>query len=248
MGEHRVFEDLELEYAAFDRTLDGLDEDGWSGPTLCEAWDVRDLVCHLWLQAEAARASAADEPSFLDTRPSEIDAFAAWIEEGVRRHDDVPGPEVWRRWRERRAEAIALLRSLPDGAQVMWTLGSLSPAMMGTVLTMETWTHHYDVRIPHDLPYEPTPAIRDVAFMAWKTLPWAVGLIDEEPRPVRFELDAPDGSRWSFGPDDAEGVIRGDAVELCLVAVQRTPLAEAATLRTEGTAAEVALRALRCFP
>lgn len=248
MGAHQVFDDLEVEYAAFDRTLGDLDETGWSGPTLCGAWDVRDLVCHLWLQAEAARARAAGEPSLLDDMPSDLEEFDAWIDAGVRRHGDVPGPQVWQRWRETRQAAVSTLRALPGDARVSWTVGPMSPTMLGTVLTMETWTHHHDVRSPRGLPPELTPAVRDVAFMAWKTLPWAASLAGEEYRPVRFELDTPEGSRWSFGPQDAEGVIRGDAVELCLVAVRRRPLADAGSLRAEGAAAEVALRAMRCFP
>lgn len=243
-----MFDDLEVEYAAFDRTLGALDEDGWSGSTLCEAWDVRDLICHLWLQAQVAQESATGGGSLLAEMPADVHELGTWIDAGVRLHADVSGPEVWRRWREHRATVVTALRSLPDDVRLPWTVGPMSPSMLGTVLTMETWTHHYDVRAPRELPYEPTPAIRDVAFMAWKTLPWAVSMAGGDHRPVRFELDAPDGSRWSIGPDGAEDVVRGEAVELCLVAVQRKPLEEAATLRADGEAAQVALRAMRCFP
>lgn len=243
-----MFDDLEIEYAAFDRTLGELDETGWSGPTLCVGWEVRDLVCHLWLQAEAVRARAAGEPSFLDDMPADLAELDRWIDAGVRHHADVPGRQVWQRWRELRQQAVSALRDLPGDARVSWTVGPMSPTMLGTVLTMETWTHHHDVRAPRGLPHEPTPAARDVAFMAWKTLPWAASLAGQEYRPVRFELDAPDGSRWSFGPEDAEGVVRGDAVELCLVAVRRRSLDDADSLRAEGPAAEVALGVMRCFP
>lgn len=155
-----VFERLETEHEAFDRTLVDLDDRGWSHPTRCEGWDVRDLVCHLWIQAAAARAVSTDAPSILDGLPSDLSEFDAWVDGFVQGHGDVPGREVWRRWREPRTAAVAGLCNRPEDQRVRWTLGELRPSMLGTVLAMETWTHHRDVRGPLGLPAEPTPAVR----------------------------------------------------------------------------------------
>ena len=38
---------------------------------------------------------------------------------------------------------------------------------------------------------------------------------------VRVELAAPAGDTWVFGPDDATEVVRGSAVDFCLVVTQR---------------------------
>ncbi|MDX1657294.1 MAG: maleylpyruvate isomerase family mycothiol-dependent enzyme [Nitriliruptorales bacterium] len=246
MGQHEVFERLEAEYDAFDRTLRSLDDDGWSHHTRCEAWDVRDVICHLWLQAAAAAAFAADEEPPFESFPDPAD-LDAWVDEQVQAHKDVPGPEVWRRYREARTRAVTRLRARPEDQRVPWTILEMRPSMLGTVLAMETWTHHRDVREPLGLPAESTPSVQDVAFLVSRTLPWAFGYAGEEPRPVRFELQGPDGEVLTYGPENADGVVRGDLEEFCNVAVQRLPLSDAETLTAEGDAAEVALRVMRPF-
>lgn len=247
-GSRDVFDDLETEYAVFDATLSGLDEDQWSGPTLCEGWDVRDLVCHLWLQAEAARATAAGDPSALPDGPEELAGIHALIDRSVRERRDVPGPEVWRRWRERRGEVVAALRSLPGDARVRWTVTAMAPATLATTLLMEAWAHRYDVRAPLGQPQEVTPGMRHVAWFASRTLPFAFRLAGEDPVPVRIELTAPDGGSWVFGPDDTDQVVTGSAVELCLRSVRRLELEDAETLTAHGDGAATALRVIRCYP
>ena len=56
-------------------------------------------------------------------------------------------------------------------------------------------------------------------------------------RDVRVELAAPDGSTWTWGPEDAADVVRGDALDFCLVVTQRRHPADTA-LVVEGPAAE----------
>jgi uncharacterized protein (TIGR03084 family) len=44
--------------------------------------------------------------------------------------------------------------------------------------------------------------------------------------PIRVELTAPDGSLWTWGPDDAENRVVGDAYEFCRVVTQRQNIAD----------------------
>ena len=65
--------------------------------------------------------------------------------------------------------------------------------------------------------------------------------------PVAFELRGPDGASWSFVPDaPAATVIRGDGVELCLVAGRRLPAA-ASSLSGEGPDAAAVLELVRTY-
>jgi len=57
-------------------------------------------------------------------------------------------------------------------------------------------------------------------------------------RDVRVDLDAPDGSRWTWGPDDASDRITGDALDWCLVATQRRNPADTALVVSGGAATE----------
>lgn len=248
MPEHPVFDRLEAQYEAFDRTLEGLAPDGWSSPTLCERWDVRDLVCHLMLQAQGAYGSATGDESGFETVPEDLTRFDDWVDEWVQTNRHLSGDEVWRRWRENRAQLVAALRALPDDVSLRWTIMRVGPVMLGTLLATDAWAHHHDVRIPLGLPREDGPVLQDVAFFAWRALPWAMTFAGEEPARVRFELTGPNGESWTFGDDDTEAVLRGDALELCLVAVRRLDPAEARTITTEGEAAAAALRTVRCFP
>lgn len=243
-----VFGDLTTEYAACDATLTHLDRDGWARPTLCAGWDVRDLVCHLWLQAEVAASTIAGDPSFLPGDEDDLSQLDRRIDESVRERRDLPGPEVWRRWRARRTEVVAALREMPRGERVRWTVTTMTPSTLATTLLMEAWAHGYDVRAPLGLPQEITPGLRHVAWFAARTLPFAFHRAGEDPVPVRFELDAPDGELWVFGPEDAEDVVTGSAMELCLRSVRRLELEDARTLAAEGEGAEKALQVIRCFP
>jgi uncharacterized protein (TIGR03084 family) len=44
--------------------------------------------------------------------------------------------------------------------------------------------------------------------------------------PFRVELQAPDGSTWSWGPADAPQRVTGSAEDFCLLVTQRRPLRE----------------------
>jgi hypothetical protein len=64
---------------------------------------------------------------------------------------------------------------------------------------------------------------------------------------LRVELDAPGGETWTFGPEDADNRITGDAGEFCRVGVQRLRRRDATTLKAEGPLAEAALDVARAF-
>jgi uncharacterized protein (TIGR03084 family) len=43
---------------------------------------------------------------------------------------------------------------------------------------------------------------------------------------VRVELTGPSGDLWTWGPEEAENVVKGQAEDFCLVVVQRRHLAD----------------------
>lgn len=248
MPDHPIFDRLEAQYEAFDRTLEGLDPEGWSGPTLCENWDVRDLVCHLMLQAAAAHASITGDDSLMDGVPDDLTRFDDWVDRYVQDNRHLSSDQVWGRWRGTRAQVVETLRAAPGDQQIRWTVMRMRPVMLGTLLATDAWAHHNDVRIPLGLPRQDGPVLQDVALLAWKALPWACAFVGEDYAPVRFELTGPDDEQWTFGDGDEGSVLRGDALELCQIAVKRQDPADATTITTEGEAAQAALRAVRCFP
>ena len=56
-------------------------------------------------------------------------------------------------------------------------------------------------------------------------------------RPVRVELTGPDGEPWTWGPDESDDVVRGTALDFCLLVTQRRHRDDLA-LEVTGPAAE----------
>jgi uncharacterized protein (TIGR03084 family) len=54
---------------------------------------------------------------------------------------------------------------------------------------------------------------------------------------VRVELIGPSGDLWTWGPEEAENVVKGQAEDFCLVVVQRRHLADT-DLSVTGEAAK----------
>jgi hypothetical protein len=92
-----------------------------------------------------------------------------------------------------------------------------------------------------------TGRLRHIAWLAHRTLPYALTVAGEPVVAVRCELTAPDGAEsWMFGPQDAESVITGAAGEFCRVAARRVEPAQTG-LKATGPHAATALRLVRTY-
>ena len=94
----------------------------------------------------------------------------------------------------------------------------------------------------------PTPSrLRHIAWLAHRTLPYALSRAGEAPAAVRCSLTAPDeATTWTFGPDDADSEITGSAGAFCRVAAQRLDPADSG-LRAAGPHGAAALRVVRTY-
>jgi uncharacterized protein (TIGR03084 family) len=93
---------------------------------------------------------------------------------------------------------------------------------------METFAHGQDVADTLGVTREPTARLRHVADIGVRTFAFAFQLRGR-PVPaaqVRVELVAPDGSSWTWGPAEAVDVVRGSALDFCLVVTQRRNVAD----------------------
>ncbi len=94
---------------------------------------------------------------------------------------------------------------------------------MATARLMETWAHGQDVADALGRSRQPTPRLRHVAHIGVRTRDFAY-LVRDLPvpaEPFRYELTAPDGQLWTWGPDDAGQRITGPALDFCLLVTQR---------------------------
>ena len=98
-----------------------------------------------------------------------------------------------------------------------------------------------------DLDFPDTDRLKHIAWLAHRTLPYALSLAGQPAAQVRCELTAPDGGQvWRLGPADAESAITGMAGEFCRVAAQRLDPARSG-LQASGPHGATALRLVRTY-
>lgn len=223
--------DLAAEYGALDHVVDGVDAARASAATAAAGWDVRDTIAHL-AGAEALAASAITEPDAFAERLGALRAEA-----GARRADTGAArgwDEVLDRWRLERGRVLDGLRAAGPRDRFPWIAGDMSAMSFATARLMETWAHGSDVAAALGVPYPATARLRHVAHLGVRTRPFAFA-VHGLPVPegdVRVELAGTDGKEWAWGASSTD-VVRGDALDFCLVATQRRHVDDSA-LAVEG--------------
>lgn len=219
-----LIDDLRAETADLRRLL----EPGvWDVPTPAEGWTVRNQISHLaWFDDAATRAV---------TSP---DAFRAEVRETLARrldpdglvaeHRSVPGEEVGEWFEQARRRMAGALAATPPDARIPWYGPDMSLASFTTARLMETWAHGQDVvdglrADGRDAVREPTARLRHIADIGVRARPWSFGVHGRPVPdvPIRVELTLPGGEPWTAGPDGAADVVRGTALDFCLVVTQR---------------------------
>ena len=251
-----IFDDLAAEQERLEKILLGLDEAQWTSPSGAPGWTIGDVVLHLAQSEERVQATAAHQ------RPrTGLDAVAGattdeWAAEMVRRERAAPA-EVFARWQRARRAALAAVRAADPDQPLEWVTGPVKPATLATTRLAEHWAHGLDITGPFGIEFPDTERLRQVAWLAHRTLPYALSLAGQPPVAVRCELTAPDGTAsgsaasgsadtWRFGPAEAESAITGTAGDFCRVAAQRLDPAQSG-LRASGPHGAAALRVLRTY-
>jgi uncharacterized protein (TIGR03084 family) len=249
-------DDILAALAAQHAELSGLvadrDDAEWARPSRCEGWSVADVVLHLAQTNEMAVASAEDrmEQFMIDVagrvgaRASIDDGAAAMV--GAERGE--PGAAVRDRW-TRSTEALhAALTARDPHDRVTWVAGRLSVRTLTTTRLAETWIHTGDVADAFGVSLPATDRLREIARLAWRTLPYAFERAGRTlAGPVGFVLAGPGGEEWRFDPDgDPVTMVRGDALELCLVAARRVEPA-ATSLVAYGADGDAVLDLIRTY-
>lgn len=248
-------EALEAQHDELAGMVDGLTSDGWATPSQCEGWSVSDVLLHLAQTDEMALASLDDElPAHLE-RVADVWAGAASVDDGAgllvaaergTRTDD----EVLGRWLAATARLRQRLAARNDSDRVQWVAGTLSVRTLAVTRLSECWIHTGDIAAGLGVDQPVTDRLQHIARLAWRTLPYAfarAGL--PAPGRVTFELDGPAGAHWQYADGDAEPaptVVRGPALDLCLVAGQRAKASET-ELVASGPDADAVLELVRTF-
>jgi len=251
-----ILSDLVAEQQALDQFLQRVHEREWTLPTSAPGWTILDTVSHLAYTETLAAEAITRGQEVIDLE--KITSIDEWTVRGVDIGRTKRYQAVIEWWRNGRASVVDALSRIDARDRIPWLVAPMSAKAFATTRLMETWAHGLDIkdamegRITLDEeeedPTDDTIRLRHVAWLAHRMLPYAFAEAGEEypDSGIRVELMGPKYSRWVYGPEDADNVIKGIGGDWCRVAVQRLDL-EDTTLKAEGTAAETALRVVRTY-
>ncbi|CAL9448526.1 TIGR03084 family metal-binding protein [Streptomyces sp. enrichment culture] len=237
--DHPVLDDLRDESEELDRIVAGAESGDWGRPTPAAGWSVAHQVAHLAWTDEVALMAVTDPGGFAshvaEVAAGAYDFVDRAAEDGARAAPSV----LLERWRAGRQALGDALRGLPDGARVPWYGPPMSGASLATARLMETWAHGQDVADALGVAREPGARLRHVARIGWRARDYAYAVRGLTPPEERFRvvLDAPDGTTWTYGPEDAEQYVTGPALDFCLLVTRRAHRADLA-LRAHGPDAD----------
>jgi uncharacterized protein (TIGR03084 family) len=238
-----VFDDLAAEQDRLEQILGGLDEADWTTPSAAAGWTITDVVTHLAQSEEAVALTVAGSARFGREDGRTVGQF---MEQLVRTEQMAPAA-IFGRWRVARLAAVAALRAADPGRPLEWVDTPLKPATLATTRLAEHWAHGLDITGPLGIDLPDTARLQHIAWLAHRTLPYALALAGEQPHDLYCELTAPDSTgTWRFGPTDADSVITGSAGAFCRVAARRLTPGQSG-LRTSGPHAATALQLLRTY-
>ena len=214
--------DLAEETEALRALLVDLDDPAWERPTPARGWAIRDQVSHLAYFDDAA-VRAATGPDGFQAEVREQLATGFTPDTVAARYRDL-SPERLLSWFDAaRSRLLRTFAQLDPGHRVPWYGPAMSAASSVTARLMETWAHGQDVADALGVVRPVTDRLRHVAHLGVRALPFSYALRGRAAptTPVRVELTAPSGARWTWGPEGVPDVVCGPALDFCLLVTQR---------------------------
>ncbi|MEV5721024.1 maleylpyruvate isomerase family mycothiol-dependent enzyme [Amycolatopsis mediterranei] len=126
-------------------------------------------------------------------------------------------------WLIEQRKANALLATAPPEPPLPWSDGPLRPSVLAAAVLTEIFAAGQDIADTFGVRPRRDDSIGHVAYYGVRTRDRAYLRQQEKPpaAPFRFELVAPSGTRWDFGPEDATDRITGPAEDFCLLVTGR---------------------------
>lgn len=218
-----VVNDLVAEGEAVDGMVASLDEAKWSAPTPAPGWTVAHQIAHLAATFRLAALAAGRPEAFAAVTARLSPDFDANVRAALAEYLAEPRQRLLERWRAERAEAESALRALPGDRIVPWLVRPIPAAVLAAAGMMELFGHGQDIADALGIERQYTDRIGHLVAFAVRT--WDFGYIERGLTPpdvtFRYELTAPSGRLWQFGPEDATQRITGPAADFCLLVTRR---------------------------
>jgi uncharacterized protein (TIGR03084 family) len=247
-GADLVVADLRAESNELDDLVAGLDDSGWRRDTPAPGWTIAHQIAHLWWTDRVSLVAVIDEPGFAEVVKDASTNPLGFVDVAAEQLATTPPAEMLAGWRSTRARLHDALLEVSDGRKLPWFGPPMSAASMATARLMETWAHGLDVADALGASRQPTVRLRSIAHIGVRTRDFAFAVhgMTVPSSPFLVRLSAPDGTTWSWGPDDAAQRVTGTAEDFCLLVTQRRPRGEL-DVTAEGADASTWLTIAQAF-
>jgi uncharacterized protein (TIGR03084 family) len=240
--------DLAEEHAVLDAIVADLDEAAWNTPTPAEGWTIKDQISHLAYFDNRARLAATDREGFAEHIKEVLKDIQGFKEHYINTGRSMSIPELLEWWREERTSLVSALESLDPKFRIPWYGPPMSTKSHATARLMETWAHGQDIVDALGVHRPPTDRLRHIAHLGFTTFGWSFSnhKMEVPDTPVRLELTSSSGEPWTWGPEQAENIVRGPAEDFCLVVIQRRNIADTDII-IQGDIASQWMSIAQCF-
>ncbi|MGV0791295.1 TIGR03084 family metal-binding protein [Mycolicibacterium sp. XJ1819] len=223
-----VVADLRAESDDLDALVADLTPDRWATPTPAAGWTIAHQIAHLWWTDRVALTSVTDEAGFAAVLAEAAKDPTGFVDAAADELATTPPDRLLAGWRADRTRLHDELLNVAEGRKLPWFGPPMSAASMATARLMETWAHGLDVADALGARRPATARLKSIAHIGVRTRDFAFTIngLTPPPEPFRVELRAPDGSTWTWGPDDAPQRVTGSAEDFCLLVTQRRPHTE----------------------
>lgn len=228
--------------------LASLDSADFDSATSFKNWTVRDVMAHLHLSDVLAMKSVTDVAAFHQLSKDMMGAgkdMRGFAEDWLSELDAV---SLLEQWRDVFAEMCDAFAAADPNVKFEWFGPGMKARMFATARQMETWAHATELYDLFGRPRSYTDRIRNVVEIGVRTFGWSYATRKQTPPgpAPRLELIAPSGAVWTFNDDNADELIKGNAVDFAQVVTQVRNVADT-SLIVQGSTAESWMSIAQCF-
>ncbi|NMO02149.1 TIGR03084 family protein [Gordonia sp. TBRC 11910] len=220
--------DLAAESDALDDVVANLDAAAWATPTPAPGWTIAHQIGHLLWTDTVSLLAITDADGFAKLLETAMQNPGGFVDDAAEEQARRPPAEMLADWRATRSKLGGALIAVPQGRKLPWFGPPMSAASMASARMMETWAHSLDVFDALGMTRTEGDRIKAVVNIGVRTrdFSYLVNGKTAPAQPFRYEIIAPSGELWTWGPDDASDIVRGPAVDFAELVTQRRNVAD----------------------